>query len=161
MPFLLPSMAALAALLILPGWSFYFEVTPKVAVILLAAAAAIPMIRWPKGKRSQWVMVLIAIQAVGIMAAAFFSIDRWTSFYGSTWRKSGVLAELAVLAIVAAGQFSDPDRLRTWLRITVAASIPISIYAVFQYFGVDPIFPPNAYHFGEGRYMIVRPPSTL
>src|SRR5262249_5058169 len=38
---------------------------------------------------------------------------------------------------------------------------PISIYAIFQYFGFDPVFPANAYHFGEGRFMIVRPPSTL
>jgi O-antigen ligase len=163
MAFLLPSVAALVALLILPGWSFYFEVTPKVVVILLGAAVAIPFLRWPQTRRTQWVVGLIALQAAAIALATIFSRNRWLGFYGSTWRKSGMLAEIAILvfAVAAIGQFSDPARLKIWLRVTIAASIPISVYAVFQYFGVDPIFPPNAYHFGEGRFMIVRPPSTL
>jgi len=163
MTFLLPFLAALTALLILPDWSFYFEVTPKVVIILLGAAASIPSLRWPEGRRSRWFTGLMALQAAGIVIATAFSTNRWVSFYGTTWRKSGMLVELAVLvvAVAAAGQFSDPERLRTWLRITIAGSIPISIYAVFQYFGVDPVFPPSAYHFGEGRFMIVRPPSTL
>ena len=163
MNFLLPAVAALVALVILPGWSFYFDVTPKVVIVLLGAAAAIPMLRWPSGRRARWVTGLIAIQGIAIVAATAFSTNRWVSFYGSTWRKNGMLVELAVLiiALAGAGQFSDPERLRNWLRITIAASIPISVYAVFQYFGLDPVFPPNAYHFGEGRFMIVRPPSTL
>ena len=163
MAFLLPSLAALVALLILPGWSFYFEVTPKVVVVLLAAAAAIPFLRWPSGKRARWLTGLMAAQAAAIALAALFSTNRWMSFYGSTWPKSGMLVEIAVLVFAAAaiGQFSDPARMKIWLRITIAASIPISLYTVFQYLGIDPIFPPNAYHFGEGRFMIVRPPSTL
>src|SRR5271155_3663332 len=163
MNFLLPSVAALVALAIVPGWSFYFDVTPKIVIVLLGAAAAIPLLRWPLGTRARWVSGLIGAQATGMVLAAVFSTNRWASFYGSTWRKSGVLVELAVLVVAAAGagQFSDPERLKTWLRITVAASIPISVYAVFQYFGADPVFPSNAYHFGEGRFMIVRPPSTL
>ena len=129
MAFLLPSVAALVALLILPGWSFYFEVTPKVVVVLLAAAAAIPFLRWPTAKRAQWIVGLMALQAVTIVLATLFSTNRWLSFYGSTWRKSGMLAEIAVLifASAAIGQVSDAERLKTWLRITIAASIPISI----------------------------------
>jgi len=163
MAFLLPSVAALVALLILPGWSFYFEVTPKVTVILVGAAAVIPFLRWPQARRTQWAVGLIALQAAAIVLATIFSKNRWLGFYGSTWRKSGMLAEIAILVFAAAaiGQFSDPERLKIWLRVTIAASIPIGLYAVFQYFGVDPIFPSNAYHFGEGRFMIVRPPSTL
>jgi O-antigen ligase len=163
MAFLLPSLAALIALLILPGWSFYFEVTPKVVVVLLAAAAAIPFLRWPDGKRARWILGLIAAQAITIALATLFSTNRWRSFYGSTWRKDGMLVEIAVLVFAAAavGQFSDRARMKIWLRITIAASIPISIYTLLQYLGIDPIFPPNAYHFGEGRFMIVRPPSTL
>src|SRR5580704_1392406 len=155
MAFLLPSLAALIALLILPGWSFYFEVTPKVVVVLLAAAAAIPFLRWPDGKRARWILGLIAAQAITIALATLFSTNRWRSFYGSTWRKDGMLVEIAVLVFAAAavGQFSDRARMKIWLRITIAASIPISIYTLLQYLGIDPIFPPNAYHFGEGRFM--------
>src|SRR5271170_6781367 len=119
MAFLLPSVAALVALLILPGWSFYFEVTPKVVVILLGAAVAIPFLRWPRTRRTQWVVGLIALQAAAIVLATIFSRNRWLGFYGSTWRKNGMLAEIAILvfAVAAIGQFSDPARLKTWLRI--------------------------------------------
>lgn len=163
MNFLLPVVAALVALLVLPGWSFYFEVTPKVVITLLGAGAALAWFRWPTERRARWFIGMVAVQALGIVLATMFSTNRWMSFYGSTWRRSGMLVELAVLAlaVAGAGQFGDPQRLRDWLRITIAASIPISVYAVFQYFGVDPVFPSNAYHFGEGRFMIVRPPSTL
>ncbi len=51
--------------------------------------------------------------------------------------------------------------LRVLLRITVLTSIPISIYGVLQYFGIDPWLTPPGYHFGTGIFTIVRPPATL
>ncbi len=45
MTFLLPIVAALAALLILPGWSFFFDVTPKVVVAVAGAALALVLPR--------------------------------------------------------------------------------------------------------------------
>src|SRR5262249_1822299 len=43
----------------------------------------------------------------------------------------------------------------------VLGSIPIAIYGMLQYFGVDPLLNAAGYHFGEGVYQIVRPPATL
>jgi O-antigen ligase len=56
---------------------------------------------------------------------------------------------------------SIPAARRTFLRITVLTSIPISIYGILQYFGIDPFLTAAGYHFGEGQFMIVRPPATL
>jgi O-antigen ligase len=153
MSLLLPIVAAIVAILIVPGWSFYFDVAPKVAVVVAAAALA------PAFFKPRWTRFtqLLALQAAALILATIFSTHRWLSIYGSTWRRCGIFAELAVL-ILAMSEVKD---LRAWLRITVLASIPVALYATLQYFGVDPILAPEPYHFGEGKYMIVRPPATL
>lgn len=163
MDLLLPSLAALVAILILPGWSFYFDVTPKIVVVLSGAAVAvIACRRWtsPVPRLLKWFLRIMAIQAIAIVLATFVSTHVWFSVYGSTWRRSGFFAELAILILTVTGAVALRD-VRLWLRITVLASIPVSIYAILQYFGIDPILPAGGYHFGEGKYMIVRPPATL
>jgi len=162
---LLPGVAALVAVLIVPGWSFYFDVVPKVVILLAGAALALWL--WPRQARSTsltWFFAMLAAQALAILLATIFSTHPWFSIYGSTWRRSGAPAELAVLVLAAATAAmlaGDRANLRLWLRITVLAAVPISIYAIMQYFGIDPILATSAYHFGEGKYMIVRPPGTL
>ncbi len=158
MDLLLPTVAAIVAILILPGWSFYFDVAPKIVVIVAAAAIAVAFSRQP----IRWTRFteIITLQAIALGLATLFSAHRWFSVYGSTWRRSGFFAELAVLVLAAVGAAEARDR-RMWLRITALASIPVSLYAILQYFGVDPILPAAGYHFGEGKFMIVRPPATL
>ncbi len=172
MTLLLPIVAALSAILILPGWSFFFDVIPKVVVILLGAALVFSL-RWrwragllqtPASKPLRYFAIIAAAQAGIILVTTLMSTHRQLSFLGSTWRRSGALAEIAVLVLGVAAAFefaSNRSSRRTFLRITVLASIPISIYGIFQYFGIDPLLASAGYHFGEGTFMIVRPPATL
>jgi len=139
-------MVALVPILMLPGASFYFDVIPKVALILLIAAFAV------KSLKRDLFSAILAIQAAAVLLAAIFSTHPWRSFNGSTWRREGFLVEIAILAIAAAG---------VDCRWVALASIPVSIYAVLQYFGIDPILSAAGYHFGAGQFMIVRPPSTM
>lgn len=76
MKFLLPVTAALTAILILPGASFYFDVAPKAAVVLVAAAFAVNLLKWDRFS------FLLAASAV----AAILAAHSWRSIYGSTWR---------------------------------------------------------------------------
>src|SRR5579871_1189660 len=167
MTLVLPIVAALSAILILPGVSFYFDVVPKVVVILLGAAAVFLVRRERPAAASaplRWFTMIVAAQAVLIVLATAFSTYPLLSLLGGTWRRSGAIAEIAVLVLAAAGAAHlavDGTRLRMLLRITVLASIPLSIYGILQHFGIDPILPAAGYHFGEGQYMIVRPPATL
>jgi len=176
MTLLLPIVAALSAILLLPGWSFFFDVVPKVVVILLGAALVFlfrgqwpaDLRRDPAAKPLRYFTAIAAAQTIVILLAAIFSLSPRLSLIGSTWRRSGAIAEIAVLALavfgagqLAAGRARHPSSLRTFLRITVLASLPISIYGILQYFGIDPLLAPAGYHFGEGPFMIVRPPSTL
>ena len=136
-------VAALVPILILPGASFYFDVIPKVVVLLLGAALAAKSL-----VRDRFSALLAALAGAAILAA-IFSTHPGMSFYGSTWRKSGVIAELAVLALAAS--------VRSIHRYVLLASIPVAIYGILQYFGIDPILNAAGYHSGP----IVRPPSTM
>jgi O-antigen ligase len=150
MKFVLPVTAALAAILILPGVSFYFDVAPKAAVVLIGAALAVNLF-----KRDRFSTLMAASAAVTLVAAAF-STNRWMSFCGSTWRRDGVVVEIAIFVLAAA--VGAPGNLLRWVTF---ASIPVAIYGILQYFGIDPILSPAGYHFGTGEFTIVRPPSTL
>jgi O-antigen ligase len=169
MTLLLPVVAALSAILILPGSSFFFDVIPKAIVILLGAALVFVLPRrWPAGllksKPLRYFTIIAAAQTALILVTTLTSTHRQLSLLGGTWRRSGAIAEIAmlVLAVAAAFEFaSNPAARRTFLRITVLASIPISIYGILQYFGIDPILTAAGYHFGEGKFMIVRPPATF
>jgi O-antigen ligase len=172
MTLLLPIVAALSAILILPGASFFFDVIPKVVVILAGAALVFvlprrwPGVLWkaPHAKPLRLFTILATVQTVIIIATTFTSTHRQLSILGSTWRRSGAIAEIAVLVLAVAGAWqlaSDRSSLRLFLRVTILASIPISIYGLLQYFGIDPLLNAAGYHFGEGVYQIVRPPATL
>lgn len=172
MTFLLPIVAALSAILILPGLSFYFDVMPKVVVILLGAGFVFLLRRrWPVGllnlpeaKPLRYFTILAGAQALLTVLTTLTSTHPQLSILGSTWRRSGAIAETGVLVLAVAGaiQFvSDLSSRKIFLRITVLSSIPISIYGILQYFGVDPILASAGYHFGEGAFRIVRPPATL
>jgi O-antigen ligase len=150
MNFVLPVAAALVAILILPGGSFYFDVAPKAAVVLVGAALAVNLL-----KRDRFSILLGASTAATLLATVF-STNPWMSFYGSTWRRDGVVVEIAIFILAAA--VGTPQNL---LRFVTFASIPVAIYAMLQYFGIDPILAPAGYHFGAGEFMIVRPPATL
>lgn len=167
MTFLLPMVAALVVLLILPGWSLFFDVTPKVVVAMAGAAVVLVLPRKipaPLPPRLKWFGLLAALQAGVILLATVFSTHRGMSVLGSTWRRNGLFAELAVLILAvatAAHIATGSPQLRIFLRITVLAALPAAIYGIAQYFGIDPWIPAAGYHAGEGPFTIVRPPSTL
>jgi O-antigen ligase len=167
MVLLLPVVAAMVSLLIAPGWSFAFDVVPKVAIVLAGAALAT---LWTRERPQtapaslKWFGVILAAQAASLVLATAFSTDPARSVLGSSWRRSGLPAELAVLALAGAAAIAfaiHADSRRMFLRITVLASVPVATYGCLQYFGVDPVLNAAAYHFGEGVFRIVRPPSTL
>ena len=156
--------AGLLPILIAPGALFYFDVTPKILVLLASAIAGL-IVRL--GKRSgvrgffSWV---IAAQAVALVMATAFSTHIALSFSGTEWRRFGMVTQLALLVFtsLAAGAM-DRDRgtLEPLLRTVATTGGAIAIYATFQYFGLDPLIPPSSYRAGEGIFTIVRPPGTL
>jgi O-antigen ligase len=166
------AVLALAPLLILPAYFFYFDVTPKVAVVLIGASIGLLMFLrdsalaearrlWadPVGR---WFCVLGAAQLVSLLLSTVVSRNPWLSWNGGNWRRLGFVSQSAVIVVgfLIATSCSE-SRLRVWLRAATAAGTAVALYGILQYFGADPFLPSASYHIGEGVMTIVRPPSTL
>lgn len=160
-------MLALTPLLILPGLLFYFDMTPKVAVVLLGTAAALPWAAaWLRTSRGtvRWFAVLLGAQAFSLLLSTALSASPALSLSGTNWRRFGLVTQLAILAfamILSAWLAARPGRLPFVLRVMALTGIPVALYGILQYFGWDPWIPTSAYRVGEGVFQIVRPPSTL
>jgi putative inorganic carbon (HCO3(-)) transporter len=165
-------IAVLLPLIITPGVSFSFDITPKIAALILGMCEMLwfckqnvnrvrAMLRVPLGR---WFVGLLAAQWVSLAVAAALSSSRAVSLNGSAWRRFGFLTQtclILVALLVAAWISEDRSRVRTVLRMCVGAGAVGALYGIFQYFGWDPLLPARAYQAGEGAFMIVRPPGTL
>jgi O-antigen ligase len=156
----------LVALIVAPGYFFYFDITPKVAVVLLGTAAALLWAAFSKvgGRVPRAFTLLIGLQAVSLAFSTELSERPALSLTGSTWRRYGTLVQVCVLLfawLVAWHAAGRPARVRAILRGVAGTGILASLYGIAQYFGWDPVLPASAYHVGEGVWTIVRPPGTL
>ncbi|MDP8979274.1 MAG: O-antigen ligase family protein [Acidobacteriota bacterium] len=171
MRILLLLVAALVPLAIAPHLLFYFDVTPKVVLLLCGAGAALLLGPGRNGWKSllarpagRWFCGLLAAQVLSLAISSAFSVARDLSLHGGTWRRFGLLSQVALFAfalISAAWLSVDPDRLAPLLRAIAISGAIAGIYGILQYFGFDPLLDRAAYVTGEGEWAIVRPPGTL
>jgi O-antigen ligase len=163
---------ALSALALSPGVFFFYDVTPKIVVLLLGCAVVVaggP--QWIPGLRGlrahfagQVLLAALALQAVSAVLSTLLSADRGLSFIGSSWRRLGLLEELALLVLAAALAClvaGSQHRVLLLLRAIGLAGAIGALYGVAQYFGLDPFLAAESYQVGEGEWMIVRTPGTL
>ncbi len=162
----------LAPLALAPHLFYYYDITPKVALLLLGAAIALALasreldsLRAFCGTRyGRWYASAAgaAIALAGI--ATVYSAHPALAWDGSNWRRMGGLSECAVVLAalgIAAYTLRSPERLGWLLRAMCAAGLLTSLYGIAQYFGFDPLLPKAGYEAGEGIFRIVRPPGTL
>src|SRR5450432_2509875 len=148
---------ALIALILTPGLLFYFDVTPKLVVLLLAAGVTLVPARRSK------MMGLVFLTLASLALSTALSPNPSLSFYGARWRQYGALTQAAVL-VFAWALSTQTRRIRVILLAVSGAGALTALYGIAQYLGWDPILPAAAYaayHIGEGLWTIVRPPSTL
>src|SRR5947209_6285719 len=125
--------AVIVPLILTPaGLLFHFDIAPK--VIVLALAAAIPLMRfrsmpvelaalWAR-RSGRWLIILAVAQVLWFGVTTLTSSRLWFSVFGSGWRRLGLveIAALLILAVfVAGGVCSRPDSTRTILRMIVCA----------------------------------------
>ena len=172
MKFGLALITVLLPLIIAPRVSLFFDITPKIAALILGTCLMLwfckqnvnrirAMARAPSGR---WFLGLLAAQWISVAVAAALSSSRDLSLNGSTWRRFGLLTQTCLILVglfVAAWISEDRSRIRTVLRMCVGAGAAGALYGIFQYFGWDPLLPANAYQAGEDAFRIVRPPATL
>ncbi len=167
-----PLIAALVPLLITPGALSYFDITPKIALLLVGTALMLSQVRanisdvrtLMTTKAGTLLTTLLAAEWTAFAIATIVSTNRRLSLYGGSWRRLGLIPEtgLLVFTFIAAGWLAArQDRVRILLRATVGAGTIAACYGIAQYFGWDPLLPAAAYEVGEGVLAIVRPPGTL
>jgi O-antigen ligase len=172
MRFLVPLVAALVPLLITPGLLSYFDVTPKIAILLFGLSLILlypsanvsnvrNLLRAPAGR---WLAGLIGSTWIVSALATVFSTYPLLSLDGGNWRRYGFIVESGLLIFTllsAAWLAADQNNVRVLLRACVASAGLAALYGIAQYFGWDPWLPAAAYQAGEGPFTIVRPPGTL
>ncbi|QOY88460.1 O-antigen ligase family protein [Paludibaculum fermentans] len=172
MGILLPVTLALLPLLILPSVVFYYDITPKLAVLLFGAGLALfwfeqnrrALISLWTGKSGRWIILILGAQLCSLLLSTLGSQNPWFSVGGSTWRRFGLLSQgaLILFTLLAAAQFStNRVILRRALQAIALSGCVMALYGMAQYLGWDPLLPPTSYLAGEGIFQIVRPPATL
>jgi len=167
MTFLAALVVPLVALIVTPGLLFYFDVTPKLVVLLAATVAlliacALRSPAYPRG--FPWFSVALPFGLASLAISTVFSSNPALSLYGTAWRRYGALSQASILvfALLIAGHTAGrAERATVILRGISIGSALAAMYGITQYCGWDPLLPASAYHIGEGIWTIVRPPGTL
>jgi O-antigen ligase len=148
----------LIALTITPGYLFYYDVTPKVVVLLVATAIllAAGAVRGVSTRFS----ALILLNLTSLALSTAFSTHPGLSLMGTNWREFGLIPQAAAL-LFAWSVAGHRENTRMVLRGIAICGAAAGAYGIAQYFGWDPFLPASAYHIGEGKWTIVRPPGTL
>ena len=166
MAILLSAILALLPLILAPGLLFYYDITPKIVVLLTGTAIGLLVRREAQARSTElriFGMLLLA-QGASLALSTVFSSDVALSLGGSMWRRFGLLTQLAALLFAwTAAQWAagDARRVRHLIRVIVVAGVPAAAYGILQYFGWDPLIDRSLYHIGEAPLTIVRPPGTL
>ena len=163
---------AAAPLAVAPGLLLAFDITPKTVLVLCAAALALafPGAAWPglrtawRDRAGRWFLICLGAHAAAALLATAFSSNPALSFAGSRWRQLGLPMELALCVLAAAvlgWVWGRAERRGLLLDAVAFAAVPISGYAMLQYFGIDPFLPAGLYYAGDEEWAVVRPPSTF
>ena len=172
MGFLLPALVALIPLMITPGLLFHYDSLPKTALLALAMAWALSRsnraasdvaVLW-RIKAGRGLCILAAVQVIWSAVATATSSRIPFSILGSSWRRFGLLTiiALSIFAVLSAAHLvSRPRQVTIALRAMAVAAIGVSLYAIAQYFEIDPLQNAAGYHAQDGDFTIVRPPATL
>jgi hypothetical protein len=162
----------LAPLALAPHLLFYYDITPKVALLLLGAAIVLAsasqvldlLVAYCGTRYGRWYAAAAGAAIVLASITTLRSDHPALAWNGSTWRRMGALTECAVILAalwVAAYAVRSQTRLVWMLRAMCAAGLLAALYGIAQYFGWDPLLQKAGYEAGEGVFQIVRPPGTL
>ncbi|MGH9613181.1 MAG: hypothetical protein ACRD4P_08900, partial [Bryobacteraceae bacterium] len=164
--------AALIPLTITPGFLFYFDITPKIIILLLSTSLMLCFCKQNvsnfrvllAAKTGRWFVMLVSVAWLSTTLSTALSGNPVLSLNCGNWRRFGLMTETGLLLftlMTAAWLFRNRDHTRSLLRACTVAGALGALYGIAQYFGWDPLLPAKAYQAGEGPFTIVRTPGTL
>jgi O-antigen ligase len=160
----------LASAIILPGSWFSYEVAPKAAVLFCGTAACLALALFrrqelvSKSRIQSLFLLLIAASAIWAIVNTVFSDAPLVSLAGTAWRRLGLL-ELLCLYILATLVVTEVTLTAAHagmvLRIIATGGIPICVYGILQYLGIDPLLETAAYENDSPFGAVYRVPASL
>src|SRR3954471_10850115 len=124
MHWLLAGTIALIALILAPGVSFYFDVTPKLVVLLAGAALAWT---WPRISWRDPLWLVAAFSAVSLAVSSALGANPSRSVWGTTWRSYGAFTQIAIL-LLALAIATQAHRILPILRVIAVAGALTALY---------------------------------
>jgi len=85
-----PCIAAAIPLAIAPGLLFFYDVTPKVVLLYLGTATALPFVsprRLLGNTSGRWFCAVLAAAWVWLLVSSLFSVRTDLSIFGTNWRR--------------------------------------------------------------------------
>jgi O-antigen ligase len=164
---ILAGVVVTVPLAVVPGL-LLFDVNPKLLVIVPGACLVWLALalegRLAGGRRlPAWFAWPLAGLGAAAILATIFSRDLVLSLAGSEWRRMGLPAWLACLALAGSVPLvvGDDRRRRQFLLAAMALTgVVAAAYSFAQYAGWDPLIPAALFRIGEGG-AIVRPPASF
>ena len=165
-------MAGLIPLAMVPGWSLYFDVAPKIAVLLCGTALLLlnfqrlelSVTRVINTRAGRILAACLTLQLLSLVVSTCFSSNWVISLFGTGWRRFGTIEHFAILlfAFLAAAHLTgEASRLAVLLRVLCVSAMLLGAYGILQYLGWDPFQNSEGYQSLFGKLRIVRPPGTL
>jgi O-antigen ligase len=162
-----------------PGLLLGYDVTPKLAIVYLAAAVLLLYSgRWWPGAARLWrthaeraqnvrpgrlFYLLLLAQSASLLLSAALSHEPILAFGGTALGRLGALTQIVILFVVAvlAAQVNiRPAFTRRLLIAIEICAVVAGIYGILQYLGWDPILPRRLYTV-DFAGDVVRPPATM
>src|SRR4051794_13502096 len=99
MAFLQAAFIGLLALIVTPGWLFYFDVTPKVTVLMTGCATLLLLATRNKetAPPPRHFTFLLLLNVASLAISTLLSTNRALSLNGSTWRSFGAVSQFAAM----------------------------------------------------------------
>jgi O-antigen ligase len=147
------------------------DVTPKLVLLLCATAAFLLCgSSWRPGVRAllterngRLFLGVIFVGLLSLTASTALSNQPQLSFAGSAWRRFGWVTQsaVAIFSLLCAAQaIAHRQSVKTMMAAVSVCGGVLSVYAIAQYAGWDPLLSPRLYTI-EYYNSIVRVPATL
>ncbi len=149
---------AAVPLAVAPGLLLYYDVTPKLVLLLAGAAAGLILLPRTGASYPGWgelasvprgrlFLICTVISCIWLaISSTVFSAAPELSVNGTGWRRFGLLGQLAVMvstAVAACRCAANPTLTRKILAALALPGIAATALAAAQYFGCDPLLQPD------------------
>lgn len=169
--FLLIGVLAVTPLAMLTGVFLSHDVAPKVLAILCGSAALLFLLpQWLSGlgllirnRVGVIFLFLLCAQFASLLLSTSASGNLSLSIAGTLWRRFGLIEQTALLVLACATACAvaiQPSLVKVLYRAIGICGGLAGIYAIAQYFGLDPFLDRSLYavdYFGS----VARPPATM